>query len=95
MRLVGTSNMVIKLPFLIEGLFIGFLGSIIPILLTIFGYTYAYNELGRINLNNIMNIINLVSPGDLIYKVSLYILIIGTVIGGISSFRAVRKHLTI
>ena len=32
MRLVGTSNTVIKLPFLFEGLFIGVLGSIIPIL---------------------------------------------------------------
>lgn len=95
MRLVGTSNTVIKLPFFIEGFFIGLLGSIVPVLVTIFGYTYAYNELNKINLSNIMNILTLVNPNMVIYKVSLFLILIGTIIGALSSVRAVRKHLTI
>ncbi len=95
MRLVGTSNVVIKLPFFIEGFFIGLLGSIVPVLVTIFGYTYAYNELNNINLSNIMNILTLVNPNMVIYKVSLFLILIGTVIGALSSVRAVRKYLTI
>lgn len=95
MRLVGTSNIVIKLPFFIEGFFIGFIGSIIPVLITIFGYTYAYNALKSINLSNIMNILTLVTPNEIVYKVSLFLVLIGTVIGAVSSVRAVRKHLTI
>lgn len=95
MRLVGTSNIVIKLPFFIEGFFIGFIGSIIPVLITIFGYTYAYNALKSINLSNIMNILTLVTPSEIVYKVSLFLMLIGTVIGAVSSVRAVRKHLTI
>lgn len=95
MRLVGTSNIVIKLPFFIEGFFIGLLGSIIPVLVTIFGYTYAYNELNNINLSNIMNILTLVNPNMVIYKVSLFLVLIGTIIGALSSVRAVRKYLTI
>lgn len=95
MRLVGTSNTVIKLPFFIEGFFIGFLGSIIPVLATIFGYTYIYNELNRINLSNIMNILTLVNPNMVIYKVSIFLILIGTIIGALSSVRAVRKYLTI
>ena len=43
MRLVGTSNIVIKLPFFIEGFFIGFIGSLVPVLITIFGYSYVDN----------------------------------------------------
>ena len=39
MRLVGASNINIKLPFMIEGLFLGLLGSIIPITVTIYGYS--------------------------------------------------------
>lgn len=95
MRLVGTSNIVIKLPFFIEGFFIGLLGSIVPVLVTIFGYTYAYNELNNINLSNIMNILTLVNPNMVIYKVSLFLVLIGTIIGALSSVRAVRKYLTI
>lgn len=95
MRLVGTSNIVIKLPFFIEGFFIGFIGSIVPILITIFGYSYAYNALNTVNLSNIMNILTLVSPGEVVYKVSLFLILIGTVIGAFSSVKAVRKYLTI
>ena len=39
MRLVGASNISIKIPFILEGLFIGLIGSIVPILIVIFGYT--------------------------------------------------------
>ena len=95
MRLVGTSNIVIKLPFFIEGFFIGLLGSIIPVIFTIFGYTYAYNSLSRVNLSNFMNLISLANPNEIIYKVSLAIIVVGTVIGALSSVRAVRKYLTI
>lgn len=95
MRLVGTSNIVIKLPFFIEGFFIGFIGSLVPVLITIFGYSYAYNALNTVNLSNIMNILTLVSPCEVIYKVSLLLILIGTVIGAFSSVKAVRKYLTI
>ena len=95
MRLVGTSNIVIKLPFFIEGFFIGFIGSLVPVLITIFGYSYAYNALNTVNLSNIMNILTLVSPGEVIYKVPLLLILIGTVIGAFSSVKAVRKYLTI
>ena len=95
MRLVGTSNTVIKLPFLFEGLFIGILGSIIPVLVTIFGYTYIYNALSSLGTSNILSIIKLTSPELIVYKTSLFILIIGAVVGMFGSVKAVRKYLTV
>ncbi len=95
MRLVGTSNTVIKLPFLFEGLFIGVLCSIIPILVTIFGYTYIYNAVSSLGTSNILSIIKLTSPELIVYKTSLFILIIGAVVGMFGSVKAVRKYLTV
>ncbi len=95
MRLVGTSNTVIKLPFLIEGFLIGLFGSIIPILVTIFGYTFAYNELTISSPSNFMSLIKLSAPGTIIYRISLYLALIGTVVGMLASVKAVRKYLTI
>lgn len=95
MRLVGTSNVVIKLPFLFEGLFIGVLGAIIPILVTIFGYIYIYNAVSSLGTSNILSIIKLTSPELIVYKTSLFILIIGAVVGMFGSVKAVRKYLTV
>ena len=93
MRLVGTSNSVIKLPFLIEGLFLGVLGAVLPILATIFGYSYIYEKTGGRFLD--LDLINLVSPIDVMFKISAILLIIGAIVGMFGSYRAVRKYLTI
>ena len=44
MRLVGASNTNIKIPFILEGLFLGALGSIIPIVVSVYGYNALYNN---------------------------------------------------
>ncbi len=95
MRLVGTSNTVIKLPFLIEGFLLGAIGALIPILVTIIGYTYLYDHLGSMGMSNLLNIIRLAPPTDIVYQASLVLLVVGSVIGMIGSLRAVRRYLTI
>ncbi|MGM9834746.1 MAG: permease-like cell division protein FtsX [Bacilli bacterium] len=92
MRLVGTSNTVIKLPFVIEGLFLGIAGSIIPIVLTVYGYIIAYDKLGGYFTSSI---IKMVKPMPLIIYDSLLLLIIGSVVGMIGSYSSVRKYLKI
>ena len=92
MRLVGTSNSTIKLPFVFEGFILGFLGSIIPILITIYGYVLLYDHFNGYILSPI---ITLVKPFNFVIYVSLILLVIGCVIGMIGSYRAVRKYLKI
>ena len=46
MRLVGASNFAIKLPFVVEGMILGFIGSIIPVCVMIYGYYALYNYFG-------------------------------------------------
>ncbi|MDD3896147.1 MAG: permease-like cell division protein FtsX [Bacilli bacterium] len=95
MRLVGTSNTVIKLPFIIEGFLLGAIGSIIPILITIIGYTYAYNSLSAVEMTNILNVIKLAEPSSIVYLTALILFILGSVVGMFGSLRAVRRYLTI
>ncbi len=92
MRLVGTSNTVIKLPYLFEGLLLGIMGSLLPILLTIFGYTYFYESMGGVVLSNL---VELTKPNLIIYKTSLALLVIGGLVGMFASAKAVRKYLKI
>ena len=92
MRLVGASNFNIKLPFVVEGLFLGFLGSLIPILVTIYGYNALYE---LVNLENISPFLQLVEPTPFIYIVSLVLLLMGTIVGMFGSAGSVKKYLKI
>lgn len=92
MRLVGASNISIKIPFLIEGLILGFIGSIIPIIAIIYGYTALYNHLGGVVYSNL---ITLIQPEPFIYITSLIVLGIGMLVGMVGSAGAVRKYLKV
>ena len=92
MRLVGASNINIKLPFIFEGLILGSLGSIVPILLTTYGYTVLYNKFGG---QLFTQFIKLIEPTPFIYYISLVLLVIGMVVGMFGSSKAVRKYLKI
>ncbi len=92
MRLVGTSNTVIRLPFIFEGFLLGLIGSIIPILITIFGYTYLYDAMGGVVLSNL---VELVTPSSIVYIASLIVLIVGSIVGMLGSALAVRKYLKV
>ena len=91
-RLVGASNFSIKQPFAIEGLIIGVLGSIIPVLVTIYGYSFLYEKTGG---KLFSQFIRLVKPFPFVIYVSLILILIGATVGMIGSNRAVRKYLKI
>ncbi len=92
MRFVGASNTAIKLPFIFEGFILGIFGSIIPIVLSIYGYVLLFNKTGGYVFTKI---ITLVEPFPFVLIVSLILLVIGSVVGMIGSWRAVKKHLKI
>ena len=93
MRLVGASNVSIKVPFLIEGSFIGFFGAVIPIILMAYGYNSFYNFLGGKLFSSSLG--ELVKPYPFILWSSGLLLIIGLLVGMFGSYNAVKKYLKI
>ena len=92
MRLVGASNFTIKTPFIIEGMILGIFGSIVPILITMYGYTAFYNHFDGYLYSQL---IQLIKPEPFIYQVSLSVIVIGIIVGMIGSASAVRKYLKV
>ncbi len=92
MRLVGASNTNIKIPFMMEGLFLGILGSIAPIVVTILGYTKLYEHF---NGHLFVSFIKLEQPYPFVLYISGVLVVIGMIVGMFGSWRAVRKYLKI
>jgi cell division transport system permease protein len=92
MRLVGASNMRIKLPFVIEGIILGLIGSIIPVIVVVFGYSTMYDYFGGVLFSPV---IKLVKPMPFIMNTSILIVIIGMVVGMVGSALSVRRHVKV
>ena len=92
MRLVGASNLAIKIPFIIEGFVLGVIGSIIPICITIYGYVILYSKLGG---HIFTNMLILIKPYNFVFYISIALIIIGALVGMYGSLKAVRKYLKI
>ncbi len=92
MRLVGASNIAIKLPFIIEGFIIGVIGSIIPVCVTVYGYVILYSKLGG---HIFTNMLVLIKPFNFVFMVAMVLVIIGALVGMYGSLKAVRKYLKI
>jgi len=92
MRLVGASNFTIKNPFIIEGMILGLFGSIVPVLITTYGYLAFYKHFDGYLFSEL---IKLIEPEPFIYSTSLIVIAIGMLVGMIGSASAVKKYLKI
>lgn len=92
MRLVGASNINIEISFIIEGLFLGLLGSLTPVIILIYGYSTIYK---KFNGALFSPFIRLIHPEPFVYYVALSLVGLGVLVGMFGSLRAVRKHLKI
>ena len=92
MKLVGATNWFVRIPFILEGMWLGFLGSIIPIGLVVALY-YNVTEFATPKLSGEM--IQLLDFAPFIYQVSALILLMGVFIGVWGSFMSIRKFLRV
>lgn len=92
MRLVGATNNFIRWPFFLEGLWLGILGSILPIILISIAYYNAYDYLAPKLAGNFMQIL---PYKPFVYQVSGMLILMGALIGIWGSVMSVRKFLKV
>lgn len=90
MRNVGATNTFIKLPFMMEGMMIGFIGSLIPCLVTYFGYRYLYDSVGGQIFTNIFAL-QPVQP--FVFQIMGILILSGVIVGLIGSFLSTTRYL--
>lgn len=90
MRTVGASNWYIRWPFIIEGMIIGLLGSIIPVLASIGLYNYLITGSGGIIWSSMFK---LVPANPLVFQISGILVLIGMVVGAVGSSITVGRLL--
>ncbi len=89
MKLIGASNYHITMPYIYEGVLIGLFGSLVPILITTFGYKYFYDEYA--NSSFIKSYITLVDPYPLVIYIGAGLLAVGIFVGVIGSAFSIRR----
>lgn len=92
MRLVGATNAFIRWPFFLEGLWLGLLGAILPIILVVTSYRYAYDFL-QPKLEGMA--IEMLQFSPFVYQISGLLILMGALIGIWGSMMSVRKFLKV
>lgn len=90
MRHVGATNNFIRTPFVLEGVFIGFLGAIVPVVFVVIGYSFLYQALDGHLFTNLLSLAN---PQPIVYEISGLLLLIGCIVGLLGSFMSVTRYL--
>lgn len=92
MKLVGASNWFVRIPFVLEGMWIGILGAILPITLVTLLYYNLYQAVQPYLKGELFNLLPLT---PFLYQVNGLILMMGIFIGVWGSFMSVRKFLRV
>jgi cell division transport system permease protein len=92
MKLVGATNWFVRIPFILEGMWIGILGAIVPITLV----TVLYVNLFKVAQPYLEGeLFHLLPLTPFLYQVNGLILVMGIFIGVWGSFMSVRKFLRV
>ena len=94
MKLIGATNTFVRTPFLIEGIAIGLVGAIIPLIVLFFGYRELVGYvMGEFNL--LTGVLQFLPVEELFNILIPVALILSVGIGFFGSFFTTRKHLRI
>ena len=94
MKYVGATNNFIRWPFIVEGMIIGVIASVISIVIVGGAYSLIAEQAINVNFMQVMNM-SLVSFKDMISSIIFVYMLLGIGIGAIGSVISMRKYLKV
>lgn len=94
MRLIGATNFMIRAPFVVEGIIIGFVGAALPLAAVYFLYRNTVQYMIQ-KFNIISNVIEFIPIESIFPYMVAVAMALGVGIGFIGSFFTIRKHLKV
>ncbi len=94
MKLIGAKDMFVRAPFLVEGMLIGLIGSVIPLIIMYFVYTAMTSYLTQ-HFALIANMIEFVSVKQVFAGLAPISILMGIGVGFFGSMLTTRKHLKV
>ena len=94
MRLMGASDFFIRAPFIVEGVVIGLIGAVIPLVILLVSYSSIIQYI-KTKFDMISSWMTFLPVGTIFIALIPLCLLIGIGVGFIGSFFTVRKHLDI
>jgi cell division transport system permease protein len=90
MKFIGATDWFIRWPFLMEGMVIGFIGSLASAVLLYYSYRALF-----LKLSNSFIAMQMVQPGYILTNVLGLFIITGVIIGALGSILSIRKFLAV
>ena len=94
MKYVGATNGFIRWPFIVEGMIIGIISSLISILIVGVAYNFIAEQMVNASFMKIMGV-SLVSFGDMFNSIIIVYMLLGIGIGALGSIISMRKYLKV
>lgn len=94
MKLIGSTNAFARTPFLIEGIVIGLIGGILPMVILYFGYSKLTAYVAE-EFNLLTGVLQFLPVGELFHNLIPIALLLSVGIGFFGSFFTTKKHLRV
>ena len=94
MKYIGATDFFVKAPFVLEGMLIGFLGSLLPLWLIHSLYNYALTYIVN-RFTVLSSFLNFLTVDDIFGVLTPVSVIMGVGIGFVGSMLTIRKHLRV
>ena len=94
MKYIGATDGFVRLPFIVEGILIGFFGAILPTLLILFGYTSLTRVMSE-RFASLASLLTILDVGEIMHGLLPIFAVLSIGVGAVGSIISLRKHLRV